>query len=300
MSWLRHILTLILCFAYALAAAQDIQVNKTSLTYKDSLQLDFYPSKTQKAQPSPLILLVHGGGFASGSRDGLGERKFCQAMAAKGYAVASISYRLTRKNESFSCDCAAEKKLATFVSASEDLSDAFHFLMQEKNLQFDRKTVVLAGSSAGAETILHGAFMNDHYLFRHISPIKIAGLISFAGALENGRYITAENAVPTLFIHGKKDLLVPYATAPHHYCLPKSDGYLMLDGPETLTRYLKKYGTSYILAFDPEGGHDWASKAYRQTALIDRFLKNNVVNKQFVQEIIQLKEINIDPSIDQK
>ena len=70
----------------------------------------------------------------------------------------------------------------------------------------------------------------------------------------------------------------------------------MLDGPQSIVSKLKKQGASYILAFDPEGGHDWAFKAYKQTELVSRFIQDLVINKEFIQETKELQiveEINL-------
>ena len=298
MGKVRHIASLLFCLFWFVGIAQSPEVLKTSLTYKDTLQLDFYHTELSDKQPKLLLVLMHGGGFASGKKDGINESEFCKNMAARGYSVASISYRLTRKNDPFNCDCETSKKVGSFVSASEDLSDAIHFLKNEKKLVFDRNNIVLAGSSAGAEAVLHTAFMSDDYRFSHIRPIQISGVISFSGAIVNASYITKNNAAPSLFVHGEKDELVPFATAPHHYCSADKQGYLMLDGPQTIIENLKKQGGSYILAFDPEGNHDWANKGYSQTDLVARFLEELVENKKFVQTSILLKENSLDTESD--
>lgn len=286
----RSISILFVCFIFGITTAQDYDIQVNKLTYKDTLQLDFYEPISKNNQPKPLIVLMHGGGFASGLKDGLGEAKFCKAMAEKGYAVASISYRLTRKNDPFNCDCDTDKKMFSFISAAEDLSSAIHYMNKEKNLIFDRNTIVLAGSSAGAEAVLHSAFMNYDYRFNHIPAISISGIISFSGAVSNANYISENNAVPSLFIHGKKDVLVPYGTAAHHYCEEDKKGYLMLDGPQTIVSKLQKQETSYILAFDPEGGHEWADDGYNQIELVSRFIQDLVIGQKLVQETSELQK----------
>ena len=284
----RHISLFLIALVSMNTWAQNSEIQISSHTYKDTLQLDFYKPFVKSAEPRPLMVLMHGGGFAEGNRNGGDELKFCQAMAEKGYAVASISYRLTRKNDPFNCDCDTDKKIFSFVSACEDLSDAVHFMNNEKSLIFDRNTIVLVGSSAGAEAILHSAFMSHDYRFNHIAEFTISGVISFSGAISNAAYINENNAVPALLIHGKKDKLVPFATAAHHYCTENKAGYLMLDGPKTMASRLKKKGGSYILAYDPEGGHDWASDAYKEIELVSRFMKNFVLDKKNIQETIEL------------
>jgi acetyl esterase/lipase len=94
------------------------KVNRSTFVYRDTLKLDFYSLNRSFSENRPLIILVHGGGFSSGKRDGADEAEFSRKMARKGYAVASISYRLTRKGESFGCDCPAQTKIGTFVKAS--------------------------------------------------------------------------------------------------------------------------------------------------------------------------------------
>lgn len=272
---------------------QGSKITKQTFQYKDTLELDFYVSDQAPPADRPLLVLVHGGGFDSGKRDGADESKFCDAMAQKGYAVASISYRLTRKNDPFSCDCDTEKKMSTFVGGSEDLADALVYLTADSQLLFDRNRIILIGSSAGAETVLHSAFMSHHYLFKHIPPINISGVVSFSGAMVNASYISRSNAVPALFIHGKKDELVPYDTAAHHYCSEEKAGYLMLDGPLTMTKKLKKLKTSYILAFHPEGGHEWSNKAFLQTELVQKFIDGMVLDQKNTGSAFKGKKIKL-------
>ncbi|MGI9532662.1 alpha/beta hydrolase [Lutimonas sp.] len=287
----KYITLLLLALISLSSAAQTSDAKISTHTYKDTLQLDFYSSLSTQNGAPPLLVLLHGGGFASGTRNGVSEVRFSEIMAEKGFAVASISYRLTRKNDPFNCDCDTEKKLFSFISACEDLSEAIHFMTNEKSLFFDRETMVLVGSSAGAEAILHSGFMGNDYRFNHIPKFNISGLVSFSGAISNAAYITKNNAVPTLLIHGKKDKLVPYATAPHHYCSEDASGYLMLDGPQTIAAKLHEMEASYILAYDNEGGHDWAFKAYKEVELINRFLNELVLNDQKIQETVELKAV---------
>jgi acetyl esterase/lipase len=58
-----------------------------------SLRLDLYTPNNQTA-PTPLIIWIHGGGWQSGTRS-LGANSTQLRQANRGYAVASISYRLS-------------------------------------------------------------------------------------------------------------------------------------------------------------------------------------------------------------
>tara|TARA_R110002096_G_scaffold23303_4_gene74240 strand:- start:220 stop:1143 length:924 start_codon:yes stop_codon:yes gene_type:complete len=55
------------------------------------LGLDLYLPKEKSAQPLPVVMWIHGGGWLNGSKDK------CKAsfLATRGFAVASIAYRLT-------------------------------------------------------------------------------------------------------------------------------------------------------------------------------------------------------------
>jgi len=266
-----------------------IPIEKETLIYADTLKLDFYSLQDSVDPNRALILLVHGGGFSGGRRDNPEEVDFAKKMAAEGYAVASISYRLTRKGKSFGCDCPANEKIETFVSSVEDVTKAIQFLQEKSDyFKFDKQKTVLMGSSAGAEAVLNTAFLHKDSRFEHIEKVPIAGIISLSGAKMSTTAITKENAVPVLFIHGERDNLVPYATAAHHYCNPDDVGYLLLEGPRTMANELKKLQVSYILAFDSKGNHDWAGKGYTEVKLIHLFIEKIIIGKILMQKEIQI------------
>ena len=55
-----------------------------------SLKLDLYRPSAKPSAPMPLVIWVHGGGWSNGSKTN------CPAawLATKGYAVASLDFRL--------------------------------------------------------------------------------------------------------------------------------------------------------------------------------------------------------------
>jgi carboxylesterase type B len=56
------------------------------------MQLDLWKPKTT-SQPLPAILCIHGGGWYKGERSNMAN--LAQALAAKGFVTATISYRLS-------------------------------------------------------------------------------------------------------------------------------------------------------------------------------------------------------------
>ena len=256
--------------SYAQVMYQEMlydSVESEILTYAkkggQNLDLDFYAPFGVPVQARPLIIYVHGGGFSGGTRNSPDIVKFCRNLASYGYACASISYRLTRQNKEtgFGCDCAAVDKLNTFRAAVEDLQDATYFLIQRREvLGIDPQKIILAGSSAGAETVLNTAYQPPYCYGLDSGPVSYAGVISMAGAIPDTTRIFRESAVPSMFFHGTCDDLVPYATAPHRHCRPDQPGYLLLHGSRTITLKLAQLGVPYWLHTTCGGNHDMAGK----------------------------------------
>ena len=263
---------------------------KSTHTYTDTLKLDFYTAKENKTDETrPLVILVHGGGFSGGKRDNPMEVQFAQAMATKGYAVVSMSYKLTRKGKptGFGCACPASEKIDTFKQTTADILNAIAYLKSNPEFNFDTEKIILAGSSAGAEGILNTAYMTHHPDFKNLGEYpKIAAVVSLAGAVVDARYITKDNAVPGFFIHGDADNLVPYGSQPHHFCAFNTSGFLPLDGDAFIAAKLKNLNASYTLLTAPQGNHDWANLGYAYVHEIASFL-NAVINQN---ELIQREE----------
>ncbi len=230
------------------------EVSVETLTYAtkdgEDLELDIYVPQADAEEERATIIFVHGGGFSTGIRDGNNIKEFCNLMASYGYVAASLSYRLTRKGtpETFGCNCPTAEKLKTFEAAVEDVQDATFFLIENRQ-QFgiDPQKIILAGSSAGAETVLQTAYQPPYCYGLDSGPVSFAGVISIAGAIPDTSIIYDESAVPSMFIHGTDDNLVPYGTAPHHFCDKNSPGYMILHGAQTMAQKLDQLDVPYWL-----------------------------------------------------
>ena len=245
---------------YREQVADSVVIDTYTYAEKDSfkLDLDLYQPAFDTTENRPVLVYVHGGGFSGGQRNEPYIREFCKKVASYGYVTVSISYRLTRKGTAtaFGCDCPADEKLKTFQAAVEDLQDATYFLIERRE-QFgiDPHKIILAGSSAGAETVLNAGFQPPYCYGLDSGPVAYAGVISMAGAIPDTSLIYNESAVPALLFHGTCDNLVPYATASHHYCSPGSPGYLMLSGSYSIAERLRKLGKPYWLYTVCGGNH---------------------------------------------
>ena len=110
--------------------------------------LDFWKAKS--ATPTPLLVVIHGGGFYGGSKENLGglDPGTFKEMMLAGISVASINYRLTTD--------------AGFPAQMLDAARAVQFLRskaQEWNL--DPARVAASGGSAGGGISLWLAFHDD-------------------------------------------------------------------------------------------------------------------------------------------
>lgn len=121
----------LLALAGALNGAEIQRDLEYATVNGQALKLDFYaPEKTSGT--APLIIYVHGGAWRSGSK----ENPPVLPLRAKGFAVASVDYRLT--------------PVAPFPANIHDLKAAIRFLRANAaTLGCDPKRFIIAGSSAG-------------------------------------------------------------------------------------------------------------------------------------------------------
>lgn len=256
---------------------------------KKKLDFDFYRSALYK-QDLPLIIYVHGGGFSGGSKDDDYIKNYCIEMAKNGFAVASISYRLTMKKFGFGCNTDTFLKISAFNSASEDISFVSnHFIKNKRKFGINPNIIILVGSSAGAEAILNLAYVYKNKILP--KNFKYAGLIAMAGAITTLDNITRETAIPTQFFHGIQDKLVPYNIAPHHYCKESSKGYLTLYGSRAIANKLKQLKQSYHLQAIEDGDHSWNAKPmYLNLKEMLTFIDEQIIQRKVKQIEITKKE----------
>ena len=160
----------------------------------DSLRLDRYtdtPAAENDAK-KPCMIFVFGGAFISGTRDAESYRPFFEYMAREqGYTVVSIDYRLGLKEPlaagKLSPETFPQLLPQTVLMAVEDLYDATSFVAgKSAEWGIDPARIVACGSSAGAITVLQGAYFiaNENPLTAKLPDgFDYAGVISFAGAV---------------------------------------------------------------------------------------------------------------------
>lgn len=114
--------------------ALDTKLYVTYARYGDrTLQMDLFRPK-QTWGDLPAIVCIHGGGWPKGGR--ISHRKVAQTLAAKGFATASISYRLSGE--------------AQFPAQIQDCKAAVRFLRAHANeFGIDNSQIGAIGHSAG-------------------------------------------------------------------------------------------------------------------------------------------------------
>jgi len=107
--------------------------------------LDLY--LVESAEPTPLVLYIHGGGFRGGDKRSLNVSEAKSYLNA-GFSIAAINYRLT--------------DTAPAPAAYLDCARALQFLRHNaEKWNIDPQSVASTGGSAGAGTSMWLAFHND-------------------------------------------------------------------------------------------------------------------------------------------
>jgi acetyl esterase/lipase len=209
-----------------LLGVRSPSVSHRRITYiardRHPLDLDLYAPATPAA-PAPCIVVIHGGSWANGDSAQLpGLNRY---LAARGYAVAAINYRLAPAHR--------------YPAARDDLLAAIENLKRHApELGIDPRRFVLLGRSAGAQLALLVAYTASDTAIRGVvgfyGPADLVygykhparkAVIDSVGVIE--RYLggspagvpdvyaaaspiahAGPHSPPTLLIHGRRDTLV--------------------------------------------------------------------------------------------
>lgn len=221
------------------------------------LFLDIY--LPEDVQNPPLIMWIHGGGWAMLNRNW----NLVMPMLDRGYAIASVDYRYSDEG--------------AFPTQMYDLKDALHYLKTHAGeYGYDASKVVVSGDSAGGHlAVMMGVSVGNKDWETQEGDYSLQAVVDFCGAVkisagsnpEDGWVFTqllgtelgTKTAVaraafaspvnhidgtepPFLILHGSEDPVV----SPEH--------------PRTLRNALEAAGTPVHMYFIPGGHHGLSGK----------------------------------------
>ncbi|GAB5404918.1 MAG: alpha/beta hydrolase [Aureliella sp.] len=115
--------------------------------------IDFW--KADASEPTPLVLVIHGGGWQGGTKERLHRFADASALLDAGISVAACNYRLIKHAN-------AEDVKPPVKAPLHDAARALQFLRSRaEELNIDKRRIGAAGGSAGACTSLWLAFNDD-------------------------------------------------------------------------------------------------------------------------------------------
>lgn len=204
-------------------------------TTKDiDLRFNLYQPKIDSIHKRPLIIVVHGGAFISGSKDDKNQPiiDYCDSLSSRGYVVASIDYRigliLNSVENQLVIDSLDLKRAIQW--GVQDLERAvLYFKNNAEQYKIDADKIFVMGNSSGAVLALHFAMEKE---------INVKGVVSLWGGVLNKNHIK-NIMTPVLFIHGESDEIIPF-----------KEGRIMdLNFIKEENRFIPAF-TSIISAFD--------------------------------------------------
>lgn len=250
---------------------------------KDSttLELDYYaPAENSQTEFSdkrkPTILFLFGGGFKNGTKADKEYLGYFKAMTEKGYGVISIDYRLGMKGVVTKGGISSFKLFYKSIHmAMEDLFSATLFLIEKgESFGVDSNSLVLAGSSAGAISVLQGVWECDRRSdAAAVLPrnFRYAGVMSFAGGVISDCWAPtfSTGVCPMLLFQGTGDKVVEYKKIQVFN--------LGFFGTDAISGRLKKVNAR-AMVFRYEGnGHEIAGIMDRTVDIQDFYIKHCVM-----------------------
>jgi acetyl esterase/lipase len=217
------------CFTSILTQADlHYRTEKDYLSKDDSLFMDFYEPENDTASLRPVIVMLYGGAFLTGSRKDTLITTYSSYFASCGYAVFAIDYRIGFNPISATPQLELVKAL---YRAVQDSRAAIRFIRKNAAIfKIDNSRIFAMGYSAGAITIIHHAYLDQEEASQNplLNPVlsslgnldqgndleyssKIDCIINCCGAIADTSFM-GPGETPVLSFHGTDDKIVPYGT----------------------------------------------------------------------------------------
>ncbi len=190
------------------------------------LKMNIYEPAGDTLSQRPLIVFAHGGSFVAGDKSNSDQVDLCTHFAKRGYVTATIDYRLGI----FPINAA--NATDAVYRAVQDMKAAVRFFRKDaattNAYKIDPAVIFVGGTSAGAFTALHYAYLDTYAELP--ATVDTAALGDLEGNSGNPGYSSEVNAVinlcgalgdadwvvpgdePLCSMHGTSDNTVPYST----------------------------------------------------------------------------------------
>lgn len=203
----------------------------TSITYGTAtginnqpvtLQFELFQPSNDNQTRRPLLIMVHGGGFTTGSRYDDRILLVCSTFARRGYVTISPSYRLGLESNS------TTSFFEAVLRGSQDIKALVRFCKSNATqLGIDSSLIFVGGGSAGGYIALATAYLDKQSEYATGTNItrwgqpegtsntitnrtsRIRGVVNLYGALFDTQWMESGN-IPVASCHGTNDQTVPH------------------------------------------------------------------------------------------
>jgi acetyl esterase/lipase len=260
-------------------------VNKKTLVYvvrdNESLTLDLFQGARSEQTRTPCVIVIHGGSWQNGDNTQLAPLN--SYLAARGYAVAALNYRLGPEHK--------------FPAALDDTQAAIYYLKANAaELGLDAEHFVLLGRSAGGQLALLAAYTaHDPSIQGVVSLYGPADLV-YAYAHPANPLVFDSRGVLEAYLGGSPDQVKPQydAASPINFVGEDTPPTLLIHGgrdelvspvqSERLAGALERAGRPSLLLTLPWATHgcdfNFSGPCGQiSTYAIERFLKAVTSNK---------------------
>ncbi|MFD0990109.1 alpha/beta hydrolase fold domain-containing protein [Mariniflexile jejuense] len=261
---------------------EDVVYKKTTTS---NLKLDVYLPKGNCKKTYPAVLLIHGGGWLTGSKEN--ERVMAQHLALNGYVGISVSYRLGFE--------------APYPAGVIDLKDAIRWMRKNaKKYQINPDKIAVLGASAGAQLAGLLAVTPNSSLYEPNSKISdavqayvnIDGIVSFIHPEASAESKLGKVSMAGIWLDGEKEENFKNwkEASPLEYVDEHSPPTLFINsaqprfhaGRDDMISILNKYGIYSEVHTIPETPHSfWLMHPWFETTLnyTVNFLNNILKNE---------------------
>jgi acetyl esterase/lipase len=207
------------------------------------LHLDIWQPAGDQLARRPVMVWMHGGGWAMGQRSLMGD--YARDSAQRGYVGVTIDYRLEKVEE-------MDKVRAVRNGALDAIAAVRWLQANAARYRIDPTRIVTAGYSAGATNAIHSVTLAN----RDDGQIPVAGAVAVAGYsftvvwnLDFGSF--GRHSPPIALIGTEDDPIVPHERLRATCAAQQAAG-----------------GTCQLTPF-PSGGHGFIGQPEHQAAVMD-------------------------------